>query len=190
MSDTLDPMNHLLLVDIETTGLDARDDLLLEVGLMIVTLDFKPVAMYSEIVRQPNVNWDDCSDVVQKMHLKSGLMKLIDGGAGEDLDDIEAGLIDWYEQLFGNEKVPLVGSSVHFDRGFFAENFVDFIDLVSYRNIDWSSVKELCRRYNPEVYEKLPPKSEKHRAIPDLQDTIGEARFYLDNFLIATRPEL
>jgi oligoribonuclease (3'-5' exoribonuclease) len=40
------------------------------------------------------------------------------------------------------------------------------------------------------VYEKLPPKSEKHRAIPDLQDTIGEARFYLDNFLIATRPEL
>jgi oligoribonuclease len=181
----LDPMTHLLLVDIETTGLDAREESILEVGFMVTTLDFKPVAIFSRIIAQ-DVDWSSCNKLVRDMHEKSGLRKLLDDGAGDELEDVESELIDWYDDLFGDEKVPLVGSSVHFDRGFFAEHFVDFIDRVSYRNIDWSTVKELCRRYNPEVYTKLPDKKERHRAIADIEDTIGEAAFYVENFLFTT----
>ena len=71
----------------------------------------------------------------------------------------------------------MCGSSVHFDRSFLAESMPTVVNHFSHRNIDVSSVKELCRRLNPELFEKLewattPTKA--HRAIDDCMDTIGE----------------
>jgi len=186
--NTLNPDTHLLLCDLETTGLDPRDDLILEVGFVITTLDFKMVAMFTEVVDPGHqIWWGGLDTWVQQTHKNSGLRDAIDNGKGRDVGDVEADLCEWYEEWFGEAKVPLVGSSVHFDRGFLVEHMPEFAEQVHYRNIDFSSVKELCRRYNPEVYAKLPRKKELHRAIPDLEDTVGEARFYVDNFLHATR---
>lgn len=188
---TLDPDTHLLLCDLETTGLDPADNLILEVGFVVTTLDFKPVAMFSDLVKPDHqIDWSQLHHAVQEMHSTNGLADAIDAGKGLDLDDVESGLVDWYRSLFGDAKVPLVGSSVGFDKSFIKEHFIDFPDMIHYRVIDFSSVKELCRRYNPEVYAKLPEKREVHRSIPDLDDTINEARFYVDNFLHTTRPEL
>jgi oligoribonuclease len=188
---TLNVDEHLLLCDLETTGLDPRDDLILEVGFVVTTLDFRVVSSFTELVAPGHqIAWDELSEIVQQMHNTNGLREAIDAGKGEDLDTVEADLTDWYFELFGKGKCPLVGSSVSFDRGFLREHFVDFPDMIHYRNIDFSSVKELCRRYNPEVYSKLPVAQAKHRAIPDLEDTINEARFYVDNFLHTTRPAL
>jgi len=186
----LDPDTHLLLCDLETTGLDPRDNLILEVGFVIVTLDFKMVSMFSDIVDPGHqIAWDELHPSVQQMHNTNGLREAVDNGKGIDIGDLEEGLIDWYRENFGNAKVPLSGSTIGFDQAFLKEHLSDFPDMIHYRTIDWSSVKELCRRYNPEVYAKLPAKREIHRSIPDLEDTVGEAQFYVENFLFTTRPE-
>lgn len=182
----LNPDQHLLLVDLETTGLVPADEKILEVGLMVVTLDFTSVAQFHALIDPPNFDPDDLEENVRSMHERSGLLKEVDR-SGRDLDDVEEALIEWYDDLFGNDvQVPLSGSSVHFDVDFIKEHFVDFPDKVHYREINWSTVKELCRRYNPEVYKKLPEARKLHRSLPDLQDTINEARFYVENFLFTT----
>lgn len=186
----LDPNGHLLLVDVETTGLVARDEKLLEVGFMVVDLGFRPVASFSEVISQEGADFDpdDLTDFIKNMHTKNGLLHTIETADLPTLDEVEEELTEWYDDLFGDAQVPLVGSSVSLDRDFIVEHFVDFPDRLHYRIIDWSSVKELCRRYNPEVYAKLPPKREKHRVMPDLEDTVAEARFYVENFFFTTRP--
>ena len=58
-----------------------------------------------------------------------------------------------------------------------------------YRSIDVSTLKELCRRWSPEVYRKRPGKQETHRALLDVTDSIAELAFYRDAFLASPRSE-
>lgn len=187
MTTALNPDEHMLLIDLETTGLDPRDDLILEVGCMIVTLDFKVIDSYEAVIDPGHeIDWESVNPFVKDMHTNNGLRKQIDAGLGSDLEAVDMTLVEWYRGHFADGKTPLVGSSVGFDRGFVNAHLTRFSEVPHYRNIDFSSVKELCRRYNPEVYAKLPAKREVHRAIPDLYDTINEARFYVENFLFET----
>lgn len=182
----LNPDQHLLLIDLETTGLKPTEEKILEVGLVVVTLDFQVVAQFHGLIEPPNFDPDDLDENVYKMHERSGLLKEIDA-SGRDQDEVEEELVEWYDELFGDDvQVPLSGSSVHFDVDFLKEHFIDFPERVHYREINWSTVKELCRRYNPDVYKKLPAARKLHRSLPDLQDTISEARFYVENFLFTT----
>jgi oligoribonuclease len=190
MTQHLNPDEHLLLIDLETTGLVPSEEKILEVGLVVVTLDFRTVAQFHGLILPDGFDPDDDLDEnVRQMHERSRLLDELEA-SGRDLDIVEEELNEWYDDLFGDAEMPLVGSSVHFDKGFITEHFVDFPDRIHYRIIDFSSVKELCRRYNPDLYAKLPVAKKLHRAIPDLNDTISEARFYVDNFLFTTRPEL
>jgi oligoribonuclease len=190
MTQHLNPDEHLLLIDLETTGLVPSEEKILEVGLVVVTLDFRTVAQFHGLVLPDGFDPDDDLDEnVRQMHERSRLLDELEV-SGRDLDVVEEELNEWYEDLFGDAEMPLCGSSVHFDAGFVNEHFVDFPDKIHYRRIDFSTLKELCRRYNPDLYAKLPTAKKLHRAIPDLNDTISEARFYVDNFLFTTRPEL
>lgn len=187
---TLNPDTHLLIGDIETTGLDARHGFILEVGLMVVDLNFKPVGAMSEVVLPDiEIDWDSLHPAVREMHSRNGLRDAIDRRTGQDIEDVEEMMLDFYTQYFGTAKVPLVGSSIHFDVKWIDEHLVDFADKLHYRIIDTSSVKELCRRFNPRLYSLLPEKQEKHRVLPDMQDTLGELHFYADNFLFTVDTE-
>lgn len=187
---TLDPNTHLLVCDVETTGLDPEQSDLIEVGFAVVDLDLH-LADSIEIVCRPDmdIDWTAVPPLVREMHEKSGLRKVLDNSSSGacDYEEAEAELLDWYTDLFGDAKMPLMGSSVHFDRRWLQAYFVDLSDKFHYRNIDVSSLKELCRQYNPEVYAELPPKMELHRAGPDIVDTLNEFRFYVQNFLFTTQ---
>jgi oligoribonuclease len=77
----------------------------------------------------------------------------------------------------------MCGSSVQFDRTWLDYWMPEFSAKFHYRNIDTSTVKELCRRMNKKAFAKVPPKVEAHRVIPDLHDTLEEFNHYRAHFL-------
>lgn len=178
----------MVLVDLETTGLDEKSGLPLEVGILIVDLDLNEVASISRIIQWGRLDWDvSVEKFVRDMHEASGLRKEYDAGAGLTIQYAEGDLV-WFLEEHNATSLPMAGSNVaNFDRVWLREYMPTLNNLFHYRNQDISSVKELCRVWNPEVYAKLPPKVEKHRVISDCRATVDEFKFYRDNFLFTTR---
>lgn len=190
--------DRFVFVDIETTGLVPDREIVLEVGFCIVTTDLTNVIAdcsqliwdsgYTEFVE----NMTDA--YVADMHTKSGLF--VDARRdGVPLQQAQDQLVAWLNEWGMSKDTPikardpLAGSSVHFDRSMLIEHLPQVEECFHYRNIDISTIKELCRRLNPEVYAKLDKATEKqelHRVQPDLIDTLKEFRFYRDNFVFAT----
>ena len=180
---------RLIWCDIETTGLDPNKEMLLEVGFKITDLELNVLSETSELF------WSDeyaeycvkknIDPYVWEMHSKSKLWDYAKR-AGSSPYIARVGIIQWLEANNVTKNEPICGSSVQFDRGWLDVWIPEAIGQFSYRNIDVSTIKELCRRYNPELYAKLAedvtPKKE-HRALPDIDDTIEEFRGYRDSFL-------
>lgn len=178
--------------DIETTGLNPREESMLEIGLVLTTPKLLAFAGTSLLVGTSVGDYPalraSCSDYVQQMHDKSGLWAELEKEQPPTVTEVEDTLVAWLDDQsarwnidFG--KQPLCGSSVGFDRGFLREHMPRVEGKFHYRNIDISTVKELARRLNPEVYENTPEKAERHRALPDIQDTVAEAGWYFDHFI-------
>lgn len=174
-------------VDLETTGLDARLERVLEVGLVLTDDRLNVMSRTSTLIHQ-QPGWETrLIPLVREMHEKSGLIQAIyEAGADAPLKvDAESLLLGWlFDQMeaygFTNGELPLGGSSVHFDRGFMELYFPALYRQFHYRSIDVSTVKELCRRWYPDIFKMAPAKQERHRVIPDLDDTLAELRFYED----------
>lgn len=190
--------------DIETTGLLPMSEDVLEVGFRITDMDLNTLDEFDVLIWEPgfydrklkNLRYaaesgDKGAEYVLEMHNKSGLWDLA-RTEGMTLEDGEREILAWLASHGMNptvpmgERDPICGNSIQFDRGFLVEAFPGVLDCFSYRNVDVSTLKELCRRLNPSVYARLgeyAPRQEKHRALADLDDSIAEFRFYRDNFL-------
>lgn len=77
---------------------------------------------------------------------------------------------------------PLAGNSVYMDRVFLLKHMPRIHEYLHYRIIDVSSIKELCRRWNNQVYKTAPEKLFCHRALADIHESVAELKFYKDNF--------
>lgn len=199
---TTDP--RFILVDIETTGLTPATEVILEIGMVIADADlevfdtFETViwdtplydaakrVLFDKALGNTSVSQADqeTAQYVVNMHTKSGLWDRC-AERGVPLDVAEGEAMDWLKGHGIQPNEPMVGSSVGFDRSFLAEHCPELEELFFYRNIDVSSIKELCSRWNPDLYAKLPvhaPARKLHRAVADCVDTLAELRFYRDNF--------
>lgn len=193
--------DRLVIVDTETFGLDYAKDFIIELGFKIVDLDFNIIddfhalvwdtAKYDRRFAALKKRADDgfkADFYIWNMHDRSGLWKDA-REEGLSVDEVSANAITWLESHgIGIESTddPMVGSSVQFDRMMLLNQMTGVHDHFHYRNIDTSSIKELCRRYNRRVYallDEYAPKQELHRVLPDIDDTINEFKFYVDNFL-------
>lgn len=197
------PTNRFVVTDVESFGLDPDNDPLLEVAFAIVDLHLKigsaiSLPIWSNVHREHLRSLYDKSDsgdknaaVVIKMHEKSGLFKDAQT-IGLSPVIAERQIHDWLvsEGVY-DQKDPLCGSSVAFDRSMLKAQMPLVADLFHYRNIDVSSIKELCLRLNPDMYaflsEDVVTKKE-HRALPDIIDTLLELGWYKDNFLYHNVP--
>lgn len=191
-------MDRFVFVDIETTGLDPKDDFILEVGLKVTDERLNILGEWSSLIF--NEDWRARiagNNYVYQMHQKSGLIadleKALDTpGAHADLSPAlvaYVGAYKWLTETMGLQEgvIPMTGSSVQFDREFLREQMVVLFSFFSYRNIDISTLKELCRRFNPELAAAAASRFKKedavHRALPDIDSSIAELRFYMDEFL-------
>lgn len=189
--------DRFLFVDMETTGLEVADDLPLEVGLALVTKDMKIETSISVLINPKtfDINTRDqlesyCDDLVKEMHTKNGLFDdLYNVSATEPvllLSDAQQYLLDWLERNgIPQGGLPMAGGNVaNFDRPFIREFLLPVEKWFHYRNVDISSVKELCRQYNPRVLEHAPKKNQNHRVLDDIGDSIAELDYYLQEFLL------
>lgn len=195
----------LYWVDIETTGLSAKDDHILELGIQVTNLDLSildaqswrvwtPVIAQRHITMQMEAELADtkqaeASKFVLEMHDKSGLWNdaMQHGGTPDQLIEGATKFLD--EWGIDPKSDPMCGSSVGFDREFLGEHYPEVLSRFHYRNIDISTLKELCKRVNPRMYSFLDRDTARlqveplHRALPDLVNSRVEAKWYFDNFL-------
>lgn len=80
------------------------------------------------------------------------------------------------------KSTPLAGSTIYMDRLFLKRYFPRVDDHLHYRIVDVSSIKELCRRWNPSVLQNAPKKKMLHRALDDIKESIEELKYYKENF--------
>lgn len=199
---------RFFFVDIETTGLLPANEVILEVGIKIVDPRLRLIDEY-DVVVWDSPHYDKVFDALKEraalgdhnarfvldMHDKSGLW----GDAQANGLTVDRAAHEVAEFLIGhgisNDRKtgdPMCGSSIAFDRSHLDFHMPSVSSLFHYRNVDTSTIKELCRRMNPGLYSRLETntvKQEKHRALDDIDDTIGELKFYRDNFFWTTEDE-
>jgi oligoribonuclease len=179
-------------LDLETTGLDHRRDPIIEMGLQVGDVYGNVGDAFRRVIWAPN--WRERMEsnaLVDEMHTKSGLKELL-----AELDhapelriepyQAEAQALYWLKELgLPAGELKVAGSSVQFDRRFLSESMPDLESFFYHRIVDVSSFKETCKGLNPELYAKLVPTTNPrklHRVQPDIEDTLAEYRFYVDNF--------
>jgi oligoribonuclease len=159
-------------MDLEMTGLDPSVDRIVEIATIITDDELNIVAEGPDIViHQPDDVLAKMAPVVVDMHTKSGLLEQ---AGRETLDFLKA-------HIGAPKSVPLCGNSIGTDRRFLAAYLADIENYLHYRSVDVSSVKELVKRWYPQVDAGRPAKTGNHRALDDIRDSIHELAYYRAN---------
>ncbi|HVM00159.1 MAG TPA: oligoribonuclease [Egibacteraceae bacterium] len=171
--------NPLVWIDLEMTGLDAERDLIVEVAAIVTDGTLATVVEGPQLVlHAPDDALDAMADVVRDMHAKSGLTEAV---RASDLTvaDAEARVLDFVcSHVPKPRSAPLAGNTISADRMFLRRYMPTLEAHVHYRNVDVSTVKELVRRWYPDVYAARPAKEGDHRALADIRESIEELRYY------------
>lgn len=163
-------------VDVESTGLDTENDVLLEVGVIITDDDLTEIDRYSLTIWHPHrVLHRSCDNFVRNMHIHSGLWSLVQSDNSTTLFNANKFFTRWMERY---PDLPMCGSSVHFDRAMLRRWMPEFEARFHYRNVDVSTLKELAYRWWPSMYDSRPTDRKIHRVIPDIEDSIAELHHY------------
>ena len=170
----------LVWIDGEMTGLDPREDLLLEIAVVVTDAELNELGSFEAVLHQDrNLAVRMMDPEVLRMHTRSGLIADLAVTTSEtSIEAVERQLID-FVHLHDAAGAPAAGSSIAFDRGFLAVVMPDLNDLLHYRSVDVSTVKELGRRFAPEVLASAPVKERPHRALADVRESIAELRHYV-----------
>lgn len=174
--------NHLIWLDMEMTGLEPDTDRIIEIAIVITDSQLNTVAEAPVIaVHQPDSALDRMDQWNRDTHGKSGLTDRVKASTiGEA--DAEAQMLAFLQQYVPARSSPMCGNSVCQDRRFLARYMPQLEAWFHYRNLDVSTLKELARRWRPEVYKGVVKKG-KHEALSDIYESIGELCHYRDNFL-------
>jgi oligoribonuclease len=177
--------DQLVWIDLEMTGLEAERHVIVEIACIVTDSDLAPLDDGIDlVVHQADDALVGMDDFVRKMHTRSGLLEAI---AASDIDTATAQsrVLDYVRgHVTAAGVAPLCGNSIGVDRRFLDRYMRELDAYLHYRSIDVSSLKELCRRWHPEIYRKRPNKAEHHRALDDIRESIDELRYYREQMLI------
>jgi len=166
------------------TGLDVRRHVIVEIAVLVTGADL--VALDDGIdlvVHQPPDALAEMDDYVRTMHTRSGLLPEIEAST-TSLDDAGTAALQYVRSHVPEAgTAPVCGNSIGVDRRFLDVELPELDGFLHYRSIDVSTLKELCRRWAPEVYRKRPNKQEAHRALADIHESIAELVYYRDHVL-------
>ena len=165
------------------TGLDPATNVIVEIATIVTDDNLETIAEGPDlVVSASSVELAKMDDVVRKMHTESGLLAAITDSALSLADAGEATLNFLRAHIREANRVPLCGNSIGVDRRFLSAHLPELEAFFHYRSIDVSTVKELCKRWNPPLYGRAPKKAGAHRALDDVRESIAELRYYRDNF--------
>lgn len=176
--------DRLVWIDLEMTGLDVRRHVIVEVAVLVTDAALAPLDDGLDlVVHQPPEALAAMDDVVRAMHTRSGLLTEI-GASTLTLADVETAALTYVQAHVPEARTaPVCGNSIGVDRRFLDAHLPSLDAYLHYRSVDVSTLKELCRRWSPEVYRRRPAKTETHRALADIRESIAELAFYRERFL-------
>lgn len=172
---------HLIWLDLEMTGLDPEHDVIMEIASIVTDSQLNILAEgpVFAIHHDDNV-LDNMSEWCIETHGKSGLTQRC-RESQTSLATASIETIKFLEKYVPSGASPMCGNSIGQDRRFINKYMPEFEDYFHYRNLDVSTVKELARRWKPEVLDKVVKKGV-HLALDDIRESIAELKVYQEHF--------
>ncbi|GLP95748.1 oligoribonuclease [Paraferrimonas sedimenticola] len=171
---------NLIWVDLEMTGLDPKVDKIIEIATLVTDKDLTLIAEGPVLaIHQSDEQLALMDEWNQKHHGQSGLVERV---KASDIDEEKAirQTIDFLEQYVPKGQSPMCGNSIGQDRRFLNAYMPELEDFFHYRNLDVSSVKEITRRWAPQVLKNFKKKNT-HQALDDIRESVEELKFYREH---------
>jgi len=166
-------------MDLEMTGLEPHRHVIVEIATIITDDNLNVIAEGPDLVIHATPDQlAQMGDFVTEMHTRSGLLPAITASS-VSVREAEVATLDFMKAHIPEARtVPLCGNSIGTDRRFLEEYMPELENFFHYRNVDVSTIKELARRWHPEVLDAKPEKATTHRALDDIRESIDELVHY------------
>ena len=173
---------NLVWLDMEMSGLRPEVDRILEVAVVVTDSALTCLAESEAVaIHQPALVLDGMDTWNKATHGRSGLIDRVQRSQSSERD-AELYLLDFLATWVPAGKSPLCGNSIGQDRRFMVRYMPELERFFHYRNLDVSTVKELCKRWRPELAKGFEKRSA-HTALADIYESIDELRYYREHFL-------
>lgn len=173
---------HLIWLDMEMTGLQPDSDRIIEIAMIVTNSNLEIVAESPVlVVHQPDAVLDAMDEWNTNTHGKSGLTARVKASTHTEAE-VEQQLLAFLREWVPAGSSPMCGNSIGQDRRFMARWMPELESYFHYRNLDVSTLKELCRRWRPDIAKGVVKKG-KHEALADILESIEELRYYREHFL-------
>ena len=177
--------DRLVWVDMEMSGLLPETDRVLEIAMIVTDGDLNIVAEGPVLVVHQEDDVLDSMDAWNKgTHSKSGLIDKVKASTLTEAD-VEAECLAFLKQHVKSSISPMCGNTIHQDRRFMNRYMPKLEAYFHYRNIDVSTIKELCKRWQPEIAKGF-SKQQAHTALADIIESVEELRYYREKLFIPT----
>ena len=172
--------DNLIWIDLEMTGLDTFNDVIIEIATVVTDGNLQVIAEGPVIaIHQPEEQLTAMDEWNTRQHNRSGLVERIRSSPW-DANQAEQATLKFLNKYVEKGKSPMCGNTICQDRRFLARIMPELESYFHYRNLDVSSLKELARRWAPEIAKGF-TKDAKHLALEDIYDSIAELRWYREH---------
>ena len=174
--------NNLVWLDMEMTGLKPEADAIIEIAIVVTDATLNVIAEAPVlVVHQPQTVLDGMDAWNKSTHKKSGLIDKVKASTLTNID-VENQMIEFLKLHAPASTSPMCGNSICQDRRFMARGMPLLEDYFHYRNLDVSTLKELAKRWKPQIMSGM-VKHGKHEALADIHESIEELKYYRQHFL-------
>ena len=174
--------NNLVWIDMEMTGLQPDSDRIIEIAVLVTDPQLNVLAEGPVlVVHQPDAVLEAMDSWNRSTHKKTGLIERVRASRLTE-SDAERTAIDFLAQHVPASSSPMCGNSICQDRRFLARWMPKLESYFHYRNLDVSTLKELVRRWKPDLMKGI-PKEGKHEALADVYESIAEMKYYRETFI-------
>ena len=178
----MDKINNLVWIDLEMTGLSPKEDRIIEIATLVTDASLNIIAEGPNLaIKQADKLLDGMDDWNQKHHGATGLISKVKQSDVSE-STAERQTIDFLLRYSEENTSPMCGNSICQDRRFLANYMPELEAFFHYRNLDVSSLKELARRWKPEILEGLVKKNT-HAAMDDIKDSVNELIYYREHLI-------
>lgn len=174
--------NHLIWLDMEMTGLDPERERIIELAMIVTNNDLLTIAESPVwVVHQSDAALDAMDEWNKKTHGRSGLIEKVKASVVDEAM-VEAAALAFIQDYVPRQASPMCGNSIGQDRRFMLRYMPKLEEWFHYRNLDVSTLKELCRRWKPDLAKGFVKKAD-HTALADIRESIKELMYYREHFI-------
>lgn len=175
---------NLVWIDMEMTGLDPDRDRVIELAAIVTDPNLNVLAEGPVfVIHQPDEVLDAMDAWNKGTHGRSGLIERVRASTVTEAQAADE-MVAFLKQYVPAGKSPMCGNSICQDRRFMARHMPTLETFFHYRNVDVSTLKELCRRWRPELIAGF-KKHQLHTALADIRESVEELRYYRQHFMNA-----